>query len=110
MTPAAILHRRLLLGAALLSLFALAGAGVTLATQSSHAQTPAPNNAACAQQDAEPDGSEPSGSDTDSVELQCGDQTEEASGSETADGTEHETNDANDHEDGGQVRPGSPGA
>ena len=72
MALAAILHRRLFIGAAVLSLLAMAGAATTLATPNTHAQSS--NDALCAQQDAEPDGAETASPDSDNVELECGDQ------------------------------------
>lgn len=86
MTLAAILQRRLFLGAAALSLLAMAGAATTLVTSSAQAQSP--NDALCAQQDAEPDGAETAGPDTDNIDLQCGDQNAQDDGKESGETAE----------------------
>ncbi len=86
MILAAILHRRLLLGAAVLSLLAMAGAATTLATTTTQAQST--NDALCAQQDAEPDGAEVEGPDTDNIELECGDQNAQDDGKESGETAE----------------------
>ena len=86
MTLSSILHRRLFLGVALLSLLAMAGAFTTLATRSTQARST--DNAACAQQDVEPEGTEVEGPDTDTVELECGDQNEAADANEAAEAAE----------------------
>jgi hypothetical protein len=86
MALAAILHRRLVIGAAALSLLAMAGAATTLATTNTQAQSP--NDALCAQQDAEPDSAEAEGPDTDNVELECGDQNEQDDGQEAGETAE----------------------
>lgn len=86
MALAAILHRRLVIGAAVLSLLAMAGAATTLATTRTQAQSP--NDALCAQQDAEPDGAEAKGPDTDNIELECGDQNAQDDGKESGETAE----------------------
>lgn len=87
MALAASLHRRLVIGAAALSLLAMAGAATTLATTNTQAQSPT-NDALCAQQDAEPDGVEAEGPDTDNIELECGDQNEQDDGQEAGETAE----------------------
>lgn len=86
MTIQAILHRRLFVGAAVLSLLAMAGAATTMATTSTHAQSS--TDASCAQQDAEPDGAETTGPDTDNIELECGDQDAQDDGRESSETAE----------------------
>ena len=98
MALAAILHRRLLLGAAVLSLLAMAGAATTLVTTTTQAQSP--NDALCAQQDAEPDAAETAGPDTDNIERECGDQNAQDDGKESGETAEQ----------GGREPVGSPEA
>lgn len=93
MALAAILHRRLFIGAASLSLLAMAGAATTLATTNTQAQSP--NDALCAQQDAEPDEAE-AGPDTDNIELECGDQNEQDDGLESGETAEQGEREASD--------------
>lgn len=94
MALAAILHRRLFIGAAVLSLLAMAGAATTLATPNTHAQSS--NDALCAQQDAEPDGAEAGGPDTDNVELECGDQNSQDDSKESGETAEQGEREASD--------------
>ncbi len=106
MTLSTLLHRRLFVGAAVLSLLAMAGAATTFATTSSHAQSSTPNTAVCAQQDAEPDGSKPEGPDTDTADVQCGDQTgSDAEGADSADEKESAGPDTDNLEEGDQTTP-----
>jgi hypothetical protein len=64
----------------------MAGAATTIATTTTQAQSP--NDALCAQQDAEPDGGEVEGPDNDNIELQCGDQTAQDDGKESGETAE----------------------
>lgn len=85
MALAAALHRRFVLGAATLSLLAMAGLASTFAATSTQAQSPTPPDPLCAQQDAVPGGAEAAGPDTDNVQLHCGDQGgSQAEGPDTA--------------------------
>ncbi|MEO9254302.1 MAG: hypothetical protein ABI305_02095, partial [Tepidiformaceae bacterium] len=48
-----------------------------------------PTSAVCAQQDAQPDTSEPAGPDTETADVQCGDQTgPDTPGTDSAEGKE----------------------
>ncbi len=110
MTIQTLLHRRLLLGVAAFSLLSLAGTATTLATTSSHAQSPAPTDAACAQQDAAPDGAEPSGPDTDTADVQCGDQGgADIPGSDAAESEKGGSPDTDNVQEGDQGVAGSTG-
>ncbi len=109
MTLAAILHRRLFLGVAAFSLLAMAAAATTLATTSSHALTPTPSTAACTQQDAQADGTEAVGPDTDNADVQCGDQTGvDVPGAESTEAKEPAgaDTDADQTQQGGQTQIG----
>lgn len=98
------LTNRLTLGIAALALLAIAATTTTLATRPSHAAGGA-TDAACAQQDAQPDGAEAVGPDTDNADVQCGDQNgaddENASGADT---------DTDQTEEGDQTTPDASGA
>ncbi|MCZ2108594.1 MAG: hypothetical protein LC118_03355 [Dehalococcoidia bacterium] len=111
MTIQTFLHRRLLLGVAAFSLLALAGTATTLATTSSHAQSPTPTDAACAQQDAVPDAADPSGPDTDTIDLQCGDQSGvDAPGSDAAESEKGSAPDTDNIQEGDQTSTGVAGS
>lgn len=106
MTLSAILHRRLFLGVAALALLAIAGTVTTLATTPSHAQSA--NDAACAQEDAQPDRQEPAGPDTDTADVQCGDQAD--TGTDSAEGKDAAGTDNDTLQEGDQTTPDAPGA
>ena len=64
----------------------MAGAATTLVTTTTQAQSP--NDALCAQQATEPDAAEVAGPDTDSIELECGDQNAQDDGKESGETAE----------------------
>lgn len=84
------LPNRLTIGIAAIALLAVAATTTTLATQRTHAQSVPPTvDAACAAQAADTAPETTGAPDTDTADVQCGDQTGvDAAGAETADAAE----------------------